>query len=59
MRHRAEDVRRYQKLSGEAVRSAFAPILEHSFSLLSTGHGPAVTSDAAAKVRKAVAAASL
>jgi hypothetical protein len=32
--------RKYQKLSGEAVRNALRPILEHSFSVLSTGHGP-------------------
>jgi hypothetical protein len=51
--------RKYQKLNGEAVRNAFAPILEHSFSVLSTGHGPAITGEAATNVRKAVEAASL
>jgi hypothetical protein len=46
--------RRSQKLHGAEVAVTFAPVLEHSFENLVTGHGPAVVGGAADLVRGAV-----
>jgi hypothetical protein len=51
--------RKFQKVSGGAVKTAFAGILEHSFQNLVTGHGPAVAGNADQLARVAVERASV
>jgi len=48
--------RRYQKVQGAGVRSAFAEVSERAFANLITGHGPAITGGADEKVRRAIEA---
>jgi hypothetical protein len=51
--------RRFQKVSGGAVTTAFAAILVHRFQNLVTGHGPAVVGNADQLARTAVERASV
>lgn len=46
--------RKYQKIAGPQLRATFAPMLEHSFANVVTGHGPAIVGGADAKVRAAL-----
>jgi hypothetical protein len=50
--------RKYQKISGEQVKSAFAELLAQPFANLVTGHGPAIVGGADAQARSAVETAS-
>ncbi len=49
--------RKYQKVAGPQVKSAFAEVSTQPFANLITGHGPAVVGDADARVRAAIEAA--
>jgi len=46
--------RKYQKVSGEGVRTAMAQIAARDFQNLATGHGPAVVGRASELVRSAI-----
>jgi hypothetical protein len=46
--------RKYQKVHGEQVRTAFASALEHRFQNLVTGHGPAIVGQADLQARAAI-----
>ncbi len=51
--------RKYQKVSGQGVRTAMAQLASRDFENLATGHGPAVVGGASELVRSAIEGAAL